>query len=135
MRAGVCAAVAQARLTHLRNRQNENDNVQRHVDARKGICLSVDVDAFSSMQSVPALPNKADWGAIEPCRDEACSTKETNDDHENSALPLESFTREDPEIEQNNRDLREGDQKRVQELLDVEILLKLDPRWVFQFDT
>lgn len=55
-----------------------------------------------SMQSIPAFPYEADVRTIEAGGEGTCSTEQCDYDHESSALPLECFASENPEIEQND---------------------------------
>lgn len=108
--------------THLWYRQEEDYDIQCHVDASERVRLSVDVDTLSWVLPVPSVPYEVDWVAVQSGRDNAGCTKKPNDHHEDTTLPLERFCSPDPEIEQEYGDLGEDDDECIQELFNKKVL-------------
>lgn len=109
-------------LFELTHRQENDDQVEDNIDGGGTPTVRGEVDALAVVLTVPAFPGKADGKALQRRRYDKgnyiCNTEPNGGPDEFSKPPL----REDAEIEEQDRYLRQCDGRQVQELGVVEDL-------------
>lgn len=112
-------------LGQSRDRKEEDDQIHGDVYSRADVNSQLEVDAMSTVLSIPLLPKEADGLALhgkEDAHGHKVGGERTDDSVAKICEVTRDFAREDAKVQENDRDLCDDDDGLVDVLLDPEDL-------------